>query len=215
MPKLLRTRSNVQQPLTTSLSLESHSPTSSSVTSTHRKVSEEDIQSSHNSSIGQESSDSFERASCKPQSTLCSMKRRAQSVCLVDLVPNDPEEEEPVSRRRVVSPILTLFRTDGGASSPTGWGLFALGEMSDTEGDEEWDWSTSAHATSFLPHTNLFYSPRNSPHSLHHHPYQLRKADKRRCIRSLSAASPLEGFILQFPPVGVEETTAQLSALGL
>jgi hypothetical protein len=183
------------------------------------------MQSSHDAIRDmEESSDNFEQSSsCKPQNPLCSLKRRAQSVCLVDLVANE-KEEEPVSRqRRVVSPITTcLSRSDASsrheASSPTSWGLFPWDEVSDTEREEEWDWSTASHSTSFLPHiANRYDSPRYSPSSWNHyhdHPYLLKKSEKRRCIRSPRDTS-LKGFILKYPPVCVEETVKQLSSLGL
>jgi hypothetical protein len=212
----------------TTVSLASYYPTAPSVTSTHRKVSEEDMQSSHDAIRDIEvSSDSLEQPSSgKSQNSVCSLKRRAQSVCLADLVANE-KEEEPMSRhrqRRVVSPITTcLSRSessshhgDHGASSPTSWGLFAFDEVSDTEADEDCDWSTASHSTSFIPHiTNQYDSPRYSPSSWnHYHPYLLKKSEKRRCIRS-PRDTPLKGFILKYPPVCVEETVEQLSSLGL
>lgn len=224
MPKLSRTRNNNLPSTPTTVTLASYYPTAPSVTSTHRKVSEEDMQSSHDSICDMaESSDSLEQTSSyKPHNSLCSLKRRAQSVCLVDLVASEKEEDPSSRQRRVVSPVTTCFsRADAsshhGAASPTSWGLFALDEVSDNEADEEWDWSMAAHSTSFLPHvTNQLDSPRYSPSSwsYHHHPYQRKKSEKRRCIRS-PHDSPLKGFILKYPPVCVEETAEQLSSLGL
>lgn len=222
MPKLLRTRSNQYTPPPTIVALASYYPTAPAVSSTHRKVSEEDMQSSHDSSSSdmEESCDNF--AVGQPQNTFGSLKRRAQSVCLVDLAPS--ADTDTPRQGRVVSPVTTcLSRSETlgnhGASSPTSWGLFALDEVSDNEFDqeeEEEDWSAAVHTTSFLPNAMPYYSPRFSPSGHQYHPY-LKKSEKRRCIRSPhSLATPLKGFILKYPPVVcVEETTEQLSSLGL
>jgi hypothetical protein len=234
MPKLLRTRKNQQQ-TQQGLALSSYYPTTPSVASTHRKVSEEDIQSSHSSGSSSSSSSDISTSTVANnlsdnydafatpqqfQNSFSTLKRRAQSVCLVDLVPPDQNAiEMSIRSKRVVSPVTTAIQqqqhcavpdigaplSNSGRSSPSKWGHFTSDETfsdSDSQGtesrpaafdDEEWDWKASAHTTSFLPMYRWNASTRTSSCNLSprgHYYHPYPKPEKRR--RILSPQRPMQ-----------------------